>query len=647
MVDFNHTIIGQFPYLNNSQNVLIASDELWASAVNYPYQVIRSFYSAIVSQYESQFMTTVASEALSMGASAFAETAGYFFSNYAVGCFVTALLLNRIVAMSSLRSAATVVQLPLWSRVVFHGIAIGTLLYNVTVTIRPGANDDPNAYFAMTYAVICLSHCLETFISTTSNTKPMEEFDYSIFELSMHFYTLTRSGTARQDYVPDCLMALLGRLIIHIVEISNRRRYRLLCSTILNVGHLGYLAWSILNEGVSSLTLLVKYRHIPKTMALVCISVSVACYGLACLARLSPFGSSDLSVLRFHSFMQSWYSTLNCTGEEEFTSTLINFAVLICNPVQTQQAGIHRELSQLTHQNDVNRSFLVSGYMNKQQTEMKSAEIEWEPAKPVWRRKWDAMWGLEKALENRIISLFQAPKPQIEVELERNRHDKNLNDYVSDNNYRQFFARAPDLNANVKGKRSTSYRYLLPEEDWSADYVEDDSVITGIDSDDSEDLESDLELLDNENDQSEETHLRERQIGNELTDLLILPDSPNDIADQDPQWLLSMWSILQCETKCNRRLTRSQYASLNESSVLREIMTKRAIEAHSAKPSVSNSDRDLSCVVCKTNVRNIVLWPCKCFAICEECRVSLGLRGFNTCICCRAPVKGYSRINAV
>ncbi|OWB63795.1 hypothetical protein B5S29_g4805 [[Candida] boidinii] len=50
------------------------------------------------------------------------------------------------------------------------------------------------------------------------------------------------------------------------------------------------------------------------------------------------------------------------------------------------------------------------------------------------------------------------------------------------------------------------------------------------------------------------------------------------------------------------------------------------------------------CVICHTNSRQIILWPCKCLSICEGCRVSLVIRGFNECVCCRRKVEGYSKV---
>ncbi|SCU87071.1 LADA_0E01816g1_1 [Lachancea dasiensis] len=646
MVEVNHTIIGQFPYLNNTGVELVAPSRLWAPVVNYPYQILHSFYSAVVVQYSSQLTASIASETLHMGATAFVQTAGYFFSNYAVGCFVTALVLNRIISMVSLRSPSTHVLLPLWSRVFFHGLAIAAIFYNVWITLRPASSQDANWYFAFTYAVICSSHCVETFITVTSNSKPMEEFDYSIFELSMQFYSLSRSPSNRRDYVPDCLMALLGRLIIHLVEVTSKRHYRLLGSTIINVGHLIYLIATIFSQGSASIPLLVKYRHIPKSLALVCILVSLLCYGLALLVRWSPVGSSDPSDLQVHSFMQNWYSTLNCSGEEEFTSTLINLAILICNPGQTEKFGIHNELSQLSHQQEIDHSFLVSGYLSKRQHAIADAVATSHPQHPVWQKKLTAVWHLKEALKFRLRSLIgrdtNALKHMVDSEQVRK---KNLNDLVTGANYQHFFTRAPSLESTHTPAGRADLKYVLPEDDWSADYVDDSDDDDDDDGDiyDTDcDVESDSEAQDNFHNVSN----AEITPIHELAELLVFSDGYKGATDlpRDPQWMLSMWAILQCEEQRGKRLTRSQYSQLNETSVLQEVMLKRSLESGSSS---SDLGRDLSCVVCKTNVRNIVLWPCKCFAICEECRVSLGLRGFKTCICCRVAVKGYSKINAV
>ncbi|KAL9103458.1 MAG: hypothetical protein Q9187_009003 [Circinaria calcarea] len=50
------------------------------------------------------------------------------------------------------------------------------------------------------------------------------------------------------------------------------------------------------------------------------------------------------------------------------------------------------------------------------------------------------------------------------------------------------------------------------------------------------------------------------------------------------------------------------------------------------------------CVVCQSAPRTILVWPCRCLSICEDCRVSLAMNNFGTCVCCRQEVVGFSRL---
>lgn len=66
---------------------------------------------------------------------------------------------------------------------------------------------------------------------------------------------------------------------------------------------------------------------------------------------------------------------------------------------------------------------------------------------------------------------------------------------------------------------------------------------------------------------------------------------------------------------------------------------------------VSDADEDddfsNDCVVCAENKRTIILWPCKCFAICDDCRITLSEKKFAHCPCCRTFIHGYSKVNNV
>ncbi|KAI9696331.1 MAG: hypothetical protein M1820_008173 [Bogoriella megaspora] len=51
-----------------------------------------------------------------------------------------------------------------------------------------------------------------------------------------------------------------------------------------------------------------------------------------------------------------------------------------------------------------------------------------------------------------------------------------------------------------------------------------------------------------------------------------------------------------------------------------------------------------ACVVCHSDPRTILVWPCGCLSVCDDCRVGLATRNFTSCVCCRAEVGAYSRL---
>jgi hypothetical protein len=50
------------------------------------------------------------------------------------------------------------------------------------------------------------------------------------------------------------------------------------------------------------------------------------------------------------------------------------------------------------------------------------------------------------------------------------------------------------------------------------------------------------------------------------------------------------------------------------------------------------------CVVCQSAPRTIIVWPCRCLSLCDDCRVSLAMNNFDKCVCCRREVVSFSRI---
>lgn len=57
-----------------------------------------------------------------------------------------------------------------------------------------------------------------------------------------------------------------------------------------------------------------------------------------------------------------------------------------------------------------------------------------------------------------------------------------------------------------------------------------------------------------------------------------------------------------------------------------------------------DDDNSPQCVVCQTSPRTIIVWPCRCLSLCDDCRVSLAMNNFDKCVCCRRDVLSFSRI---
>lgn len=50
------------------------------------------------------------------------------------------------------------------------------------------------------------------------------------------------------------------------------------------------------------------------------------------------------------------------------------------------------------------------------------------------------------------------------------------------------------------------------------------------------------------------------------------------------------------------------------------------------------------CVVCQMAPRTVLVWPCGCLSLCDECRVGLASKNYTACVCCRTGVVAYSRL---
>lgn len=169
----------------------------------------------------------------------------------------------------------------------------------------------------------------------------------------------------------------------------------------------------------------------------------------------------------------------------------------------------------------------------------------------------------------------------------------------------------------------------------------------------------------------EETPFEEAGVNGYLARLL----DPRTASERDEARMLS-YSL-----QSTRPLTRSQYRRDAERTRNQLIAGLRAPPATSATAHVSPEDdeRDLEqfilsqrsraasrhahkradtwdagaegmgdggpqCVVCQSCPRTVLVWPCGCLSMCDDCRVGLAARNYSKCICCRTDIAAYSRL---
>ena len=159
----------------------------------------------------------------------------YSVSKYAVLCFSTAIILNRLTVMSSLRSNSTNIRLPLWSKTLLHLVATLSLVKALLQILSQFGLmhelhvSDTDFYALSVYLFVALSDCIEIFISSTTNVPSLICSDFSIWGLSLNLYIISKMP-AGQQHIGDnveLLGAVFHRLVIHLVELFHIRAYRL------------------------------------------------------------------------------------------------------------------------------------------------------------------------------------------------------------------------------------------------------------------------------------------------------------------------------------------------------------------------------------------------------------------------------------
>ena len=642
-------------------------------------RLLDSFSNAIYQQSKEDNSININNNINNEGASAFIS---YWMSPFSMMCMITAVIMNRIVIFASSRRNN---RLPLISNIILRIFAIYLLLigsYEIFLKLWDyNTTSTTDNILKSLHLSLCISQIFDTFISVASGLKPSMETGITLFEYSLAFQEIEKSTNNNDNSISIeiliiAIISILNQLNIHLLGLFNLLNYKLITSTIIGLFTLGFYSYNLINGSISNLPVIIIIGYLPHFCILNLIILSLLIYLTTGLVK---FSFNDLLI---NNLLINWNS-INISLSDDFYTALIKFGEFILN-LSINQCYI-RETSNIylpidnfiqmeinNMKNKINKNKNMNGYNNEiiNNPELMNIEKQNDEIKKISVFKWVIFKRL-KIFNNVVMKFIKLIVLKI-IGIFRKRNNDRINDNNNSNNNNKVVKyriieddngvkciyldndnenndndnnNNDKLNINEINDEDLNKMYSqlllnteLPENDESNDYQESDD-------DNEDDYDEDIPT-DNESIVSDE----------EIQELFTNNDINHILTDMREQHIMTYHMSQEKEFVPISQLTRSNFSKYytDDMKLLDYLIERRLkrVNNDNNKETFNNDDscKEINddqlgiCVVCHENSRQIVLWPCRCLAICESCRVSLFIREFATCVCCRGEVEGFSRI---
>ncbi|ANB12981.1 putative ubiquitin-protein ligase ASI1 [Sugiyamaella lignohabitans] len=553
------------------------------------------------------------------------------------------------------------------------------------------------------YRAICIGHFIETFTSVIQGLIPYSETGMTLFEYSVAFQEVQSFAQLSPEILVLSIISALSQIAFHLQGMVNSYRYRLIPSAFFGLTFMSYLAYAVYNGRLLYFPSVCVIGYVPQLVVSVVVLVCGIIYGLACLVA---GGSENMqtSLQSIHiDLNDDFYTCLMKLGVISLTSatkaTYLTEARSLCAPLATwieyvDEGGLgsainnHKNSTKSPYDIEVNGPPSEKGYYTPAK-KLKSADGDPRPKELKFNSSSNLLMRVMTALRMaqalftisvlivwkflRIVTFKLVPSWTNQQGRSRAEEFEAALMAVRNN-----FIYA-DLNDEYEG----GYLDLLngetlPEMDDSKDYDPNDESESEVEggyefesdyaSSDDEDNSTKQEYVSNvaqlrvpttaqlatgENEQPPASHTSKKSSINEFYDLVVsTPDyflsliAPKTSEEAEEVEILSR----HLSSAKPGPLTRAKYHDSNQEDDLRVILQ---VLRDRRKPREQDGDHDdedstqirsTICVVCQTAPRQVILWPCRCFAICEECRVALAFKHFKGCVCCRREVDSFSRV---
>ncbi|CUM64485.1 uncharacterized protein PRCAT00002090001 [Priceomyces carsonii] len=562
--------------------------------------------------------------------------------------------------------------------------------YMVSTDSQGMAGPTSDMYWPI-FLTICYLTFIETFISVIQGKRPYTETGFTIFEHSLAFHEASFGATGffasqKVSRIPNTAMLVLSLYLvfnhsnIQIGGLLNDNAYRLIPLTISGLSFMVYFIYELFSSQYFPIVIFATF--LPQLLILAVICLSLFIFILAVVTN--GFSLKDLNCASFlfeDNEDLGLRNYLSFNLDEDFQKAFLNCGVLAIilagkssyiselSPINTYaQTWVEKSFWQKlqegfgpnTSDTTINRKkgydifvtdpekLLMGKTMGTNKFEGgTSMGTRVRYLKEILLNTYELLYGIiiDKiicGIYRRYVSrtLLNTPRfEETEEEFEERKKTiptylvpfarrKSSKDQSHDTSQQEYICLDQMTDEQIEEKYIDLIQSAeLPDEDYSRDYSPD------LELEDSDEESIDIDLT--QGPSSSLSPITELFTGQGLNELIS-----------------ASTAVLNEHLSYERGiLTRSKYRSLNhipnedESLKLLQIIALRRSDA--AQSSSTNDDDVYSrytCVICQCNPREIITWPCKCFAICETCRLSLVSKGIEGCVCCRKEVHGVSKV---
>lgn len=577
------------------------------------------------------------------------------------------------------------------------------------VMIGPSAN----MYWPV-FLGFCFLAYVETFLAAIDGQKPYTEAGLTIFEHSLIFQEASSTGKfflgdsllvrrPTEELLIICLFLTLNHLNIQIGGLVNNNKYRLIPSTIIGLGFLGYFTDIILNKEWYQFPFIIVLLVLPQLFIIGIICLSICIFIMAIFAtglniqdlNYASFflnnDGADFQERIFFSLLDDFYTTLLNLGMLAITlagksSYITELSIITVDDETWIERSIWQKFKhnfeslttngKLTSQDQILnyiKSNSIKGYGNlisDPSMKLVTGDQSNQDNDIHGINKTSIMKKRVLYLQMIIVNFYQLIKGLVlDKFLMRFRSTSVLDETKYD-------SKGYEVSEQVERRRNSVppflRKFIQPKRNEESMEPEKSQKIVELDEFTEEEIstkyiqlirESEFSEIDNSLDFHTDEELEE-EIDIDESDLESVVEIPEFLSPQQFTELIteSNIEILQQHLQTEGILTRGQYQMIHnrineykdESTKLIEVLLskrnghlQKMFNPAPTKEPTLEMDLDLTqidCVICQVNTREIITWPCKCFSICESCRLTLASKGIEGCVCCRRPVDGVSRV---